>query len=72
MSGIIDWKSKEMIAVRNAMLRRLIETDGAFNRLPAPFSAHSGFIAKTAYSVYRDEYRTCISCGSKTQPCCGH
>lgn len=31
-----------------------------------------GFIAKHAYDVSRDKFRICISCGSQTQPCCGH
>jgi hypothetical protein len=31
-----------------------------------------GFIARNAYDIQRDCFRTCISCGSKTQPCCGH
>lgn len=39
---------------------------------PIVYSPHSGSIAKTAYSVNLDGFRTCISCGSKTQPCCGH
>ena len=42
---------------------------------PRVYSAdgmHAGFIAKNAYSIAEDAFRTCLSCGSKTQPCCGH
>lgn len=32
----------------------------------------SGFIPKDAYDVRRDVFKTCLGCGSATQPCCGH
>jgi hypothetical protein len=40
------------------------------DELPAPKFA--GCFDRTACDVNEDDVRYCISCGSATQPCCGH
>jgi len=69
------------MAIISEAFRMLIlkESVGALDREYAVFRdaiprRHStaGFIAKHSYDIAQDSVRTCISCGSKTQPCCGH
>ena len=70
MSGIITE------AHRNWMLKLLVEKlereQADIHACAVEHAAASGFIPKNAYDIRRDAFRTCLSCGSRVQPCCGH
>jgi hypothetical protein len=61
-----------MLDVAYLVLSAVIEEICSY-RLPAdfPIDSQGRTIAKNAYNIDHDEMRYCISCGSKTQPCCG-
>lgn len=65
---LIDWSSPQGIQLRNGLIQMALNHIG-----PVYDPDRNG---PDHMQRLRDEFqpmpRTCISCGSKTQPCCGH